>query len=79
MDPQATLTDLLQAVADRDWDRVDELAETLRTWLSNGDFPPKTLGTWKLGQKWHQALSLSICDLARSEARNARKRRKNVP
>lgn len=75
MDPQATLTDLLQAVADRDWDRVDELADALLTWIGNGGFPPETFGPETLPRQWHTAVTELLCDLAKSEARVARKRR----
>lgn len=75
MDPQATLTDLLQAVADRDWDRVDELAEALLAWIGKGGFPPRTIGPETLPRSWHVTVAEFLCDLAKSKARLARKRR----
>jgi len=75
MDPQATLTELLQAVADRDWDRVDELSDALYEWLQNRGFPPRTLGPNNLPKGWHRAVATFICHLAKAEARTARKRR----
>ena len=75
MDPQATLRDLLDAVGDRDWDQVDELSEALLTWVQKRGFPPKTLGPKKLGRGWHRAIAEFVCYLAKSRARDARKRR----
>ena len=76
MDPEATLRDLLDAVGDRDWDRVDELSEALLMWLQKRGFPPQTLGPKELGRGWHRALAEFTCYLAQSRARDARKRRK---
>jgi hypothetical protein len=76
MDPQATLRDLLDAVADREWDTVDELSEALLSWLQKRGFPPQTVGPPELGRGWHRATAEFICYLAKSQARDARKRRK---
>ena len=76
MDPQATLEELLGAVADRDWERVDELSDALYEWLQNRGFPPHTLGPEKLTRGWHHAVATFICHLAKAEAKTARKRRK---
>jgi hypothetical protein len=76
MDPQATLRDLLAAVADRDWDQVDELSEALLTWLQKGGFPPQTLGPPELGRGWHRPVAEFVCYLAKSQARDAHKRRR---
>ena len=75
MDPEATLRDLLAAVGDRDWDQVDELSEALLTWLQKRGFPPQTVGPPELGRGWHRAMAEFICYLAKSRARDARKRR----
>ena len=72
MDPQATLSELLQAVDDRDWDRVDELAEALLHWLERRGFPPLTLGAKSLGHDWHRAIATFVCRLAQSQVRAAR-------
>ena len=76
MDPQATLRDLLAAVGDRDWDRVEELSEALLTWVQNRGFPPETMGPQSLGRGWHRAVTEFVCYLAKSQARTARKRRR---
>ena len=76
MDPEATLRDLLTAVGDRDWDQVDELSEALLTWVQKRGFPPKTLGPKELGRGWHRAIAEFVCYLAKSRARDARKRRR---
>jgi hypothetical protein len=75
MDPQATLNELLEAVADRDWDRVDELADSLHGWLQKGGFPPPTLGPENLSRGWHRAVAAFLCRLAKAKARTARERR----
>ena len=75
MDPQATLRDLLAAVGDRDWNQVDELSEALLTWVQKRGFPPKTVGPKELGRGWHRAIAEFVCYLAKSHARDARKRR----
>lgn len=40
MDPQATWTELLQAIIDRDRDSATELAESLIDWMEKGGFSP---------------------------------------
>jgi hypothetical protein len=76
MDPEATLRDLLAAVGHRDRDQVDELSEALLTWLQKRGFPPHTVGPPELGRGWHRAVAEFICYLAKSHARDARKRRR---
>lgn len=76
MDPQATLRDLLAAVDERDWDRVEELGEALMAWLQRRGFPPETIGPRSLGRGWHRAVAEFVCHLALSDARRARKRRR---
>lgn len=75
MDPNATLRDLLDAVQLRDWDQVEELAQSLLTWIENRGFPPTTLGPKELGSQWHKTLTTFVCYLALTKAREARKRR----
>ena len=49
MDPQANWDQLLEAYAEGDWKRVEELAEALLNWLDRNGFPPRaTTGTrWR--------------------------------
>jgi len=72
MDPQATFDQLLSALADRDWDRVDELSDALLGWLKRGGFPPRTLGTEQIGNDWHREIAALVCNLAAAEARKSR-------
>lgn len=74
MDPQATLRDLLAALEDRDWDRIDELSEALLQWMERGGFPPQTLGSDKLGKQWHRTVATFVCYAAASKSRDAAKR-----
>ena len=76
MDPDAAMKDLLDAVHVRDWDRVDELAEGLLSWMEKRGFPPTTLGPKELGRVWHRALATFVCYAAQTKAQDARKRRK---
>lgn len=41
MDVEATLRDLLTALEDRDWDRIDELTEALLQWMERGGLPKR--------------------------------------
>ena len=72
MDPQANLSELLQAVDDRDWDRVEELAAALLHRMERRGFPPLTLGAKSLGDDWHRAIATCVCRLAQSQVREAR-------
>ena len=76
MDPDAAMKDLLDAVHVRNWDRVDELAEGLLSWMEKRGFPPTTLGPKELGRAWHRALATFVCYAAQTKAQDARKRRK---
>lgn len=75
MDPHQTLTNLLAAIVDRDWERVCELSEALLTWMESGGFPPEPVGPTSLGQRWHRAMTTFICHAATSRANDALKRR----
>lgn len=75
MDPQATLNDLLDAVADRDWDRVRELSDALLTWMERGGFPPEAVGPSKLRKRWHRTIATFIFHAATSRANGVAKRR----
>lgn len=78
MDPQQTLTDMLDAIVARDWDHVLELSDALLTWMENGGFPPEAIGSPKLGKRWHRAIATFLCHAATSRARDALKRRRPV-
>ena len=39
MDPEATFQELLDAVANRDWDQIEELASNLLHWMNGGGLP----------------------------------------
>ena len=75
MDPKATLDALLGALAARDWDRSEELADGLLRWLKQRGFPPLTVGPENLGRQWHRDVATFICFAAKSKVRDARNRR----
>ena len=76
MDPQATLDELLMAIGERDFERIDELADALLRWMEHRGFPPRTLGPETLGRQWHRAVATFVCYAAKSKVRDARKRRR---
>lgn len=76
MDPHATLNELLAALGERDWDRIEELADALLRWMECRGFPPTTLGPESLGKEWHRAVATFVCYAAKSKVRDARKRRR---
>lgn len=69
MDPQACWNDLLDSLADRDWDRVEELAEALLTWLDRGGFPPRAVTGRDLGADWDREIALAGCRFALAQVR----------
>jgi hypothetical protein len=75
MDPQAAMNELLEAVGERDWDRVEKLADGLLQWLKNQGFPPQTIGGESLGRNWHRTIAEFVCYMAQAKVREARKRR----
>ena len=75
MDPDVAMKDLLDAVGSRDWDRVEELASGLLSWMERRGFPPLTLGSKELGRNWHCTLATFVCYAAQAKVRDARKRR----
>jgi hypothetical protein len=76
MDPQATFQQLLEALCAHEWERVDELSETLIGWLSKNGFPPTTLGDPTLGKKWHRSIATFVCYAAQSHARKVKDRQR---
>lgn len=76
MDAEATLRDLLTALEDRDWDRIDELTEALLQWMERGGFPPQALGSPKLGKQWHRTIATFVCHAAASKSRDTAKLRR---
>ena len=74
MDPNACLMQLLDAIEDRNWNQAEELANALLDWLNKSGFPPKTLGSVRLGTFWHRTVAQFICQAAIARVRNARKR-----
>ena len=75
MEPTATLRDLLEALVQHEWDRVEELKDNLLSWMERGGFPPTTIGHQRLGREWHRAAATFICHAAASKVRDARRRR----
>jgi hypothetical protein len=78
MDPDAALKELLEAVVAGDCDRVNQLADGLRGWLSPGGYPPKTIGPWRLGQVWHVAMTHAIVKHALAHVRVVARQRKDA-
>lgn len=76
MDPQTTLNELLEACAERDWERAEVLSQALLDWLQHRGFPPHTFGPKKLGKSWHRAVATFVCHLTTVQASCARKRRR---
>lgn len=66
MDPDTALKELLEAVEAGECDRVEELSGGLKSWLSQGGFPPRTIGTRKLGHVWHVAMTHAVIRHARA-------------
>lgn len=64
MDPQASWDHLLCALAEEDWDLVEDLAEGLLRWLDRGGFPPMVIGNPRLGADWQESLCRAGCVFA---------------
>ena len=75
MDPDTAFTELLNALHERDWQRVEEGATSLLDWLGKRGLPPVTLGSWSLGQEWHRTLATFICHAALTKVKDAQRRR----
>ena len=69
MDPQAAWDDLLEALGERDWDRIEDLAEGLLRWLRAGGFPPRAVTGNDLGSDWDREIVLAGCRFALAQAR----------
>jgi hypothetical protein len=69
MDPQTCWNDLLDSLAERDWERVEELAEGLLMWLDRGGFPPRAITGRDLGADWDHEIALTACRFALARAR----------
>lgn len=68
MDPQATWEQLLDAYAEGDSQRVEELADALLEWLKRGGFPPKATTGADLGPAWDGAIAAAACEFALVQA-----------
>lgn len=77
MDPNATLADLLAALAAGEHDRAHESAIHLQRWLKQGGFPPATLGPPTIGPEWHRTIADCACREARRLCRTARLRKES--
>lgn len=64
MDPDQTVLMLLDALAESNWDQVEELSLALREWLDKGGFPPIIIGDPSLGDRWHRSVARLLCRLA---------------
>lgn len=69
MDPQAAWEDLLDALGEQDWDRVQDLAEGLLRWLRADGFPPRAITGSDLGPDWDRELATAGCRFALALAR----------
>lgn len=74
MDPQTAWDELLQASLDRDWDRMEELADALLNWLGMHSAPPLTVGDRQLGVQCHGAVAQFVCYMVQSKVRDSRRR-----
>ncbi|HQX53809.1 MAG TPA: hypothetical protein PLR25_28095 [Planctomycetaceae bacterium] len=75
MDPQQTLTFMLDALEEKRREDAKELADALHEWLVKGGFPPTTLGDSSLGKEWHRAIATFACLAAASTVEDILKRR----
>ena len=71
MDPQTAWDDLLDALSEQDWDRVEELADGLLHWLGGNGFPPRAVTGSDLGADWDRHIALAGCPFALAKARQA--------
>jgi hypothetical protein len=69
MDPQTAWHDLLDALSEQDWDRVEELADGLLHWLRANGFPPRAVTGSDLGADWDREIAVAGCRFALAKAR----------
>lgn len=69
MDPQTAWDELLEAYAAGEWDRVEELAEGLDSWLSRDGFPPRAVTGDDMGREWDRAMARAGCAIALQKAK----------
>ena len=74
MDPQATWTQMLCAVSQREWDEAQEFAEALLEWMRKGGVPPQTVNA-NMRHQWNRAMAEFGCLLALQFVRDARARK----
>ncbi|REJ90680.1 MAG: hypothetical protein DWQ35_15885 [Planctomycetota bacterium] len=61
MDPNATWTELLQALIDDDWPAAYDAAEALAEWLRRGGFPPQIVTRFPPEDPLHRRFALAVC------------------
>ncbi len=64
MDPQEAWDQLLAALAEEEWDQVEDFARALLNWLDRGGFPPTAMGAPCLGPDWERAICRAGCQYA---------------
>ncbi len=75
MDPDTALAELLDALGQRNWNRVEECSSGLLDWMERSGFPPVTVGPKSLGVEWHRTVATFVCHAAQSKVNDVRKRR----
>ncbi len=64
MDPQATWDGLLAALAEKDWDMIEDSASGLADWLARGGFSPVVVGLPGTDLDFERALAKAGCRYA---------------
>jgi hypothetical protein len=74
MDPLAAWKELLEALVEMDWERVQESAENLLDWITHGGFPPEVIvmrgdgknnpARYVYGREFNRAVVDSACRFA---------------
>ncbi|MBX3436988.1 MAG: hypothetical protein KF861_05825 [Planctomycetaceae bacterium] len=62
MDPQATWTELLEALIEDDWPAAAEAAEALAEWLDRGGFAPRITTALPPEHPLHRAFARVLCE-----------------
>ena len=73
MDPQAAWNEMLEAVAQRDWDQALDRAEGLLGWMRKGGMPPQTAHI-TMRRQWNRTMAEFGCLMALQFVRKARQR-----